>query len=80
MAIIIELNGSGARYNYDESLIHDNLINNGFNSYTYNPIKRELCKIKSFGLHPNTIYIRDIEFVVERLKEADKVDIRGKLI
>ena len=40
-AIIIELNGSGNRYGYDEKNIHHELIELGFKPYHYMPFKRE---------------------------------------
>jgi FkbM family methyltransferase len=73
-AIIIELNGSGDRYGFNEEHIHDNFIINGFKPYLYNPLNRELTEIKTFGSH-NTIYIRDIEFVQERISSSPKVKV-----
>jgi FkbM family methyltransferase len=78
-AIIIELNGSGNRYNYDETLIHNKLIDVGFLPFTYDPISRQLIKLGKFGAY-NTIYVRDLDFVIDRLKSADKVNIYNTLI
>ena len=38
-AIIIELNGSGERYSFDEQLIHEKLLKNGFQPYQYARLK-----------------------------------------
>lgn len=73
-AIIIELNGSGARYGYDEQEIHQSLLNVGFSPYTYDPFSRKLTSVDLFG-SLNTIYIRDFDFVQDRLKNAEKVKI-----
>jgi len=73
-AIIIELNGSGAKYGYDERLLHDKLLENNYHPYQYNPFQRELTAIDTFGTH-NTIYIKDPAFVHERVKDADKLKI-----
>jgi len=73
-AIIIELNGSGAKYGYDERLLHEKLLENNYHPYQYNPFERELTAIDTFGTH-NTIYIKDPAFVRERVKEADKLKI-----
>lgn len=73
-AIIIELNGSGTRYGYDESQLHQTLLDLGFAPFQYNPAKRELISIDTFGTH-NTIYVRDIEFVSERVRNAEKVKL-----
>jgi FkbM family methyltransferase len=68
-AIIIELNGSGARYGYDEEEINHYLTSLGFYPYTYDPFKRKIEKLNGWGSH-NTIYIRDEEFVQSRLITA----------
>lgn len=73
-AIIIELNGSGKRYGYDENLIHSKLINHGFKPYQYNPKARNFAKMESYGNH-NTIYIRDIVYVKERIEASRKIKI-----
>jgi len=73
-AIIIELNGSGTKYGYDERLLHEKLLENNYHPHQYNPFERELTPIDSFGTH-NTIYIKDPAFVRERVKEAEKLRI-----
>jgi hypothetical protein len=73
-AIIIELNGSGKRYGYDEQKIHKNLLALGFNPFIYNPQKRILTEVNTFGTH-NTIYVRNVDFVRERLKIVNKIKI-----
>jgi hypothetical protein len=73
--IIIELNGSGEKYGYDEKKLHEKLLDNGYQPHRYNPFERELTPIGSFGSH-NTIYIKDIDFVRERVKTAEKIRIR----
>jgi FkbM family methyltransferase len=78
-AIIIELNNSGARYGYDDSKIHETFISSGFEPYLYDPLTRKLTKAASFGFH-NTIYIRDIDFVTDRLKNAPPFKVLNKSI
>jgi len=70
--IIIELNGAGKRYNYDEILIHKKFVESGFSRYTYDPLNRSLTEVDNFSSN-NTIYIRDKEFVLERLATSPKV-------
>jgi len=79
-AIIIELNGSGKRYGYDESLIHQKLVDFGFTPFRYNPAKRELIEIDTFGSHNNTIYMRDIEYINERLRNAETIKLSDNII
>lgn len=68
-AIIIELNGSGQMYGYDEEKIHHQLINHGFSPFKYDPFKRILHPITYYGAF-NTIYIRDLAWVKNRLINA----------
>ncbi len=78
-AIIIELNGSGSRYGFNEEDIHQTLVSSGFTPYRYDPFTRGLNLIPSFG-HYNTIYCRDIDFILLRLKSTPKFTALGEKI
>jgi FkbM family methyltransferase len=78
-AIIIELNGSGARYGFDENKIHGLLISQGFKSYQYSPFERALIASEKFGDF-NTIYCRDINFINDRIKNAAGIQLMGEII
>ena len=73
-AIIIELNGSGNRYGYNENLIHEKLLKHDFLPYTYDGFNRKLIQLDQYR-NSNTIYIRDIEIVQQRLKNAPLVKL-----
>ncbi len=78
-AIIIELNGSGARYGYNEQWIHDTLVAAGFSTFQYDPRGRILTAIDQFGIGThNTIYLRDAGFVRERIKTAPPIKVLGQ--
>jgi len=67
--IIIELNGSGLRYGYQDIEIHETLLKFGFAPYSYDPFKRSLTSVSIHGAH-NTLYLRDVEFVKNRIRNA----------
>jgi FkbM family methyltransferase len=70
-AIIMELNGSGQRYGYDESKIIELMFNYGFRTYSYNPLTRTLINLEGQNIHSgNTLFLRDIFFIEEKLKNA----------
>jgi FkbM family methyltransferase len=77
-AVIIELNGMGNRYGWDDALIVDRMIDIGLNPYTYDPLQRKL-----FSLHGknstsgNTLFVRDEAFVLERVRSAQPVTVLG---
>lgn len=78
-AIIIELNGSGLRYGCDEKLVHEKLMALDFYPYSYNPETKALDLLDGFG-SLNTIYIRDIDFVKERVQTASKFKVLNQEI
>lgn len=78
-ALIIELNGSGMRYGFNEPDIHAFLISNNFRPYQYDAFKRVLNQMVWYGAF-NTIYCRDISFINDRLKTAPGFKIMGERI
>ena len=71
-AVIIECNTQNEKYDYSFSEIEAILLENGFDKYDYNPIKRELIELEvSNSL--NVIFIRDFDFVEKRVKSSPKV-------
>jgi len=78
-AVIVELNGSGSRYGYDDSKIVELMLNHDFRTYSYDPLNRTLTgvlggkNLKS----GNTLFIRNRSFVEERLKTSLRVTVHG---
>lgn len=78
-AVIMELNGSGARYGFNESKILELMFSNGFRTYSYNPLDRTLINLEGKNLNSgNTLFIRDKSFVEERLRDSPKVSVHGR--
>lgn len=78
-AIIIELNGSGERYGYNELNIHHLLLSHGFLPFDYDPFSRQLKQLDSYNNY-NTIYCRDVGFINKRLKSASVTKVMGEII
>jgi FkbM family methyltransferase len=81
-ALVMELNGSGRRYGFDEAAIMARLCDFGFVSARYEPFSRELSILAAGqrGSDGNTLFVRDIDEVRERLKTARKYQIRDNQI
>lgn len=81
LAVIMELNGSGQRYGYDEDAIHRRMLEWGFETATYTPLERTLTatqtRRKTTG---NTLYVRDIDALRERIYAAPFYTVLGKAI
>jgi FkbM family methyltransferase len=81
IGIVIELNGSGERYNFDESLIKKKLVAFGFEPYFYNPFIKELIKERYTGYcSENIIFLKNINLVKNRLKIDKCFKIEGQQI
>ncbi len=74
-ALIIELNGSGTRYGYDDMHIHKYLVELGMAPYVYSPFERRLAPVETYNKSGNTIYVRDRPFVEERLSNQRRIRI-----
>lgn len=76
-ALIVELNGLGRRYGYDEGILHEELLAAGFRAFAYEPFSRRLLPLSRPGPH-NTLYLRDLPFIEERLRSAAPVELLGR--
>jgi FkbM family methyltransferase len=80
-SVILELNGSGRRYGYQDQRIIDLMHASGFSAYSYEPASRELVPLGGeIGRAGNTLFIRDAAAVACRLKRASKVLIGKRWI
>ena len=79
-AVIVELNGSGLRYGFNESEILDSMSGYGFERCLYDPLSRKLENLvgEKDPVEGNTLFIRNRSYVEERVSSAPKVSLRGK--
>jgi len=78
-AVIMEVNGSGQRYGFDESKILQLMFDYGFKSYSYDPFRRTLISLRGKNLESgNTLFLRDESYVLARLKSTSQISILGK--
>jgi FkbM family methyltransferase len=68
LAVIMETNGSGARYGIDDAELVGIMRANGFAPYDYDPFARRL--VNADGEGGNTIFVRDAEAVSQRVATA----------
>ena len=77
-AIIVELNGSGTRYGFDEELLQRKIESFGFCPHDYCPFARQLRPITGKSIAGgNTIYVRNVAAVQERLRTAPSLEVLG---
>lgn len=77
-SVILELNNSGLRYGFDEEHILMTMQESGFYPYAYNPFSRKLEHLSGKNTSSgNTLFIRNVEAISEKVKAAPKVFING---
>ena len=75
--IIIELNGLANQFNLNEMKIHETILNAGFTPFQYDAFSRSLVEISGIG-DQNTLYLKDVEFVKERIRTAPAFSVLGR--
>lgn len=75
-SIIMELNGFGRRYGFDEETILQRMRDYDFRTYLYDPFRRELRAIEGKNISDsNTLFLRDVDTIKEKLAHAPHVTV-----
>ena len=76
-SVIMELNGSGTRYGYDEQALIRRMAESGFLPYDYDPFARTLTSVDGGGWTGNALFIRDVERMRSKVALAPAVRVHG---
>ena len=76
-AVLIELNGLGARYGFSDADIHARLLDFGFRPMRYEPFARRLVALEGHNTSGNTLYVRPSAALEQRLRAAPAVRVVG---
>ena len=81
-ALLIELNGTGARYGFDENAVRARLENWGLHRCSYDPLSRTLEPQPrgDVALHGNSLYVRNVKDAQARLHAAAQFHVLGCLV
>ena len=80
-SVIMELNGSGERYGFNEHKIVGMMRDLGFHAYSYDPFGRILSRLEGKNNNcGNTIFIRDLNRVTDRILDAPRINVNGMAI
>jgi FkbM family methyltransferase len=75
-SVIMELNGSGRRYGFEDSRIIEYMGGFGFSTFRYEPFSRELASVSGHDcLVGNTLFVRDAHDIQARLRQAPRVRV-----
>lgn len=76
--VIMELNGSGLRYGFDEECIKRTMAAAGFSTYSYEPFSRTLTPTNgTSGASGNSLFIRNVDMVKARIRATPRSLVRG---
>lgn len=79
LAVLMEFNGSGARYGYDEAALSEELLGLGFSPCAYRPFERRIEPLAGQGDGAgNLLWIKNIGAARERVAGAPKVRVLGR--
>jgi len=79
LGLIVEMNGKAKHLSPNEQGVHDCLTDHGFQPYAYEPFTRRLLPLESKNPNAgNTIYLRNIEAVNERVMAASPFHVNGR--
>jgi FkbM family methyltransferase len=79
-ALVVELNGSGRRYGFEDRDVEAMLAGHGFAEMTYDPFTRALATAIAPRAPGNAIFVRDRAWFADRLKHAPAFEIYGRSI
>lgn len=80
-AVIIEMNPAALKnYGHDPSELHLHMLSKGFSTYRYDAMTRKLNEVSGFNLSGNTLYLRNIDFIHNRIANAPPFRILGHTI
>jgi len=71
--IIVELNGLGARYGYNDDDIDVRLRSYGYRPCTYDPQERELSELSAYNRSSNTLYVYDMELAKAKVSGSKSI-------
>jgi len=80
-AVLLELNGSGARYGFDERSLHERMLAYHFTPAAYDPLRRLLrTREWSQGSSGNVLYVRDPAEMGLHLATARAHEVHGTAV
>ncbi|HEY0307158.1 MAG TPA: FkbM family methyltransferase [Acidobacteriaceae bacterium] len=81
MGLIVEMNGDSAEFSPNERATHDCMIRHDFTPYAYYPFTRTLKALPSKHVgYTNTIYLRNLDEVQQRVSTAPSFSVHRQVI
>jgi FkbM family methyltransferase len=79
-ALLIELNGWGSRYGFNDDKAHEDLVSGGYVPVNYDPAQRQLSKRSQRCAQGNTLYVNNFNYFSDRIDESRSYSVLGEKI
>lgn len=80
-AVVIELNGSGRRYGFDDNMIHQRMLDYEFRPFSYEPFGRHLNELPGRNAFArNTLYLRNLDEIQEKVANARAIALPWRMV
>lgn len=77
--LLLEINNSGKHYNISDEVIYNKVIGYGFVPCVYDINNRDIKELEGINRHSfNTIFIKNKERVISRIKSDESIEIRNQ--
>lgn len=77
-ALLVELNGWGSRYGFDDDKAHEDLVSEGYVPVNYDPDQRQLLKRSQRHAQGNTIYVNEFDYFSNQVEESRSYSVLDK--
>jgi len=79
-AVIMELNGCGQRYGFNDKKLHQSMLELGYCAVSYHPRHRNILKLKKPNQEGNTIYVKEEKLlsIEQSLKNSCAFHVKGQ--
>lgn len=79
-ALLLELNGSGTKYGFDENDTHRNLLDLGYTPVRYDPFSRRITRRSHRQSGGNTLYLNSVEIFEDRVGQSPSYSVLDRQI
>jgi len=80
LAVIMETNGACRFYGFNELELYRKMTEHyGFTPWKYDPEPRRLARLGAINTSGNTLFLRNVEQIRDRLRQARGFQVRGQM-
>lgn len=79
-ALLLELNGSGTMYGFDEDDAHRDLLDEGYTPVEYDPFRRRITRRSHRQSGGNTLYLNSVDIFEKRVGQSPSYSVLDQQI